>query len=299
MTILAIILALLIAIPSVSAQTGPAKPLTVVYTANAEGKLDGCGCPGDPYGGYGERATLIRSLRRDIGPFLLFDAGNMISLFGDYEMRGELIMTLMNMMGYDAAGVGNYELFFGVASVRKLAGSGEFPLLSAWAQAVDGSLALKPWTRLEAGGVSAAVIAVADSATGYVPAVGREYAYRVIQPEAALREHLPAMAGAADYVIVLSRLPVERNRRLLEEFPAIDLIVQGNGNAELSRPEVTPDGVIVCPGGRGKLTGIVTIGREGSAVKVLSSELIPLLDVPIDPEAEKLIDRYYNENGGR
>ena len=294
MKVLPLLLAFCVFIPTVSAQTGR---LTVVYTANSEGKLDDCGCRTDPYGGLGERVTLIRSLRRDSGPFLLLDAGNMISLFGDYELKEATIMTLMNIMGYDAAGVGSYELFFGVSNVRKMSQAGIFPLLSASALAVDGSLALKPWTLCEAGGVKAAVIAVTDSATGYVPAVGREYVYKIIPPEEALKIHLPDMTESADYVIVLSRLPIERNRQLLAEFPAIDLIVQGYGNQKLARPEVTPDGVIVCPGGRGNLVGIVSIGRDANSVKLVSYELLPLLDVPMDPQAERVILEYYNKAG--
>ena len=66
---------------------GPVR-LTVVYTGNIDGKLRGCSCPGDPFGGLVERATLIGDIRdRAGGPFLLLDAGNIAGLFGDYDLK--------------------------------------------------------------------------------------------------------------------------------------------------------------------------------------------------------------------
>ena len=77
------------------------KELTIVYTANSNGKLIECNCPGDPYGGLSERVTLIHKLRKKEKPFLLVDSGNMVSLFGDYDLKASCVIRMMNLMKYD------------------------------------------------------------------------------------------------------------------------------------------------------------------------------------------------------
>src|SRR3989339_1372597 len=139
--------------------------LTIAYTANSWGKLQVCGCPGDPYGGLGERVTLIKELRNsEKKPYLLLDAGNMVSLFGDFQGKGATVMNLMNLMKYDAAAVGPNELFYGLSGALSIEKKAEFPLIGSLIADKKGlSAAFKPYVILKSGGTSVLVMSVCDS----------------------------------------------------------------------------------------------------------------------------------------
>jgi 2',3'-cyclic-nucleotide 2'-phosphodiesterase (5'-nucleotidase family) len=270
-----------------------ADPVTIVYTGNTEGKLETCSCPSDPYGGLIERATLLKDLRTWEKSFLLVDAGRSLSLFGDFEGRSAMIMQLMSKMKYDAVGIDTFELFYGVAGMSSSRKSASFPLLSATVAGKDGKPAFTPCVVKKLGSATVAIISLCDS-TG-IDMVGdvKVHDFTLLSPEAALKQALRTVTVKPDYVVVLSTMEPKTNTALLKRVPEIDLIIEAYGNRKSDMPRMSPDGVIVCPGGKGQFLGLITLSREKSgAVSVERHEFLPVLDVPADIEAESILDRY-------
>jgi len=292
--------AALIVLTSLSAVGTPvprAETLTVVYTGSAAGKLESCECPGDPYGGYIERVTLMRDLRENESPFLLVDGGRMVNLFGDYAGKAELVMDLMDLMGYDAAGVEASELFYGVAGAAPLTRAASFPLLSASVLDLEGAPAFEEVFLKTVGNVSVAVIGVTDS-TG-IDRLGSTRAsdFTLIPPDRAVAEALEAVADKPDFVVILSSLEPSANETLLERFPGIDLIVEATGNRRYDRPKVLPGGVIVSPGNGGQFVGLITLDRSVQGeLTVMRHRFLPVLDIPADDIAVELVEAYEAAN---
>lgn len=70
-------------------------------------------------------------------------------------------MAAMNAMKYDAMTVGNHEFNWGVPSMMKILGQGEFPILAANVTDKDGNyLTGRGWIIIDRGGVKVAVIGV-------------------------------------------------------------------------------------------------------------------------------------------
>ena len=268
--------------------------LTIVYTANSSGKLTDCNCPTDPYGGLAERVTLIKDLRVLIEPFLLVDSGNMVSLFGDYDGKAACVMRLMNLMKYDAGGFGINELFNGLTSAEKMSAAADFPLISAvFALSGQTTSAFKPYAITEIGGITAGIVSVCDSISQTRLGNPRVDDYRILLAEDALRPMLTELSHRCDFTIVLSELSSDQNRALIEQFPAIDLVVEGYGNRKYVTPETTQHGIIVSPGNRGQFVGLITLEKTGTGTRsVKYHEFIPVLDIPADEDALKIIAEY-------
>jgi 2',3'-cyclic-nucleotide 2'-phosphodiesterase (5'-nucleotidase family) len=277
--------------------------LTVVYTANSSGKLTACGCPGDPYGGLAERATLLKRLREKEKPFLLLDAGNMVSLFGDFSERAACVMRLMNLMGYDAAGVGRQEMFRNIPSARAMSRAADFPFLSAAIADKSGAQPVfTPSVIKSIGGVRVGITSVCDS-TAYIPDINRAFDYSVLPLDKALKPVLAAMEGKTDCIVVLSQMDTPDNEKLLRMYPSIDLVIEGYGNRALEKPlsvaasrerKNVSSGYIVSPGGRGQYVGLITLEKNGSSPPDMKrSELFEVLDIPADKRANDIIRAYY------
>lgn len=269
--------------------------LTVVYTGNTRGKLRACGCPGDPYGGLAERATLIKQLREQEKPFLLLDSGNMVSLFGDYSRKAGCVIKLMNLMNYDAVGIGFNELYYGLERFSTLWKSVEFPLLSASvAPYGESSPATAPSTVITVGTATAGIVGISDPASHKAMGIPKVNDYRILEPGESCDILLSELRQTCDFVIVLSHLSKEKNRSFLAAHPSIDLLIQGWGNEKLDPPVLTSGGIIAAPGGRGQHVGIIEMERSGNGtVHIIRHEFKPVLDIPEDKTAQEIVREYY------
>ena len=117
----------------------------------------------------------------------------------------------------------------------------------------------------------------------------------LLPPEAAIGRIIGDMSSESDFIVVLSQLPQDRNEKLLERFPAIDLIVEGHDNKKLESPLIFPGGVIVSPGTYGEFVGLVTLVKSGNSLSVKRSELLPVIDYPVDKKANKIVLEYYKK----
>lgn len=268
------------------------KELTVVYTANTTGKLRICGCPEDPYGGLAERVTLIRRLRKiEQEPFLLVDAGNMVNIFGDYEKEASRVIRVMNLMNYQAAGVGCYEIFHGIESALKIENEALFPFLSSTITAKDTSRKIfTPYVISKVGEISAGIISLFDSSSLYRIGDPKDIEFDFLSAHIILKKILQGMHSTSDYIIVISHLHHTTNKDLIQTFPEIDLIIEAYSDKKYEQPVVEPEGIIVSPGKKGRYVGIIVIDKsEKGTVTMKDHEFIPVLNFPPDRKALTII----------
>ena len=76
------------------------------------------------------RATMVKQLREQNPDILLFDSGDFSQGSTFYTMyKGDVEAGLMNIMGYDAATIGNHEFDFGLDNLARLARQAKFPIV--------------------------------------------------------------------------------------------------------------------------------------------------------------------------
>lgn len=270
--------------------------LTVVYTANTSGKLRSCNCPNDPYGGLAERVTLLKNLRPKEKPFLLVDGGNMVSLFGSYDLKASCVIRIMNLMEYDAAGAGWQEMFHGVNSALKMRDEAKFPLLSATiVKNSDGTNVFEPYIITKVGENSVGIISVCDSTNLIKNLPPKVNDYSFLSKSDILNHTLREISSKSDFIVVLSQLSPDENKKMLINFPIIDFIVESNHNKKYDPPVVTPDGVIVSPGRGGQFIGLITLEKSKTGkISIKRHEFLPVLHFPEDKKAHKICMEYFN-----
>ena len=132
--------------------------------------------------------------------------------------KGEAIIDIMNVMGYDVAIPGNHEFDYGMDRFLELAEKAEFPYISCNFNK-EGELVFEPWLMKEIGGVKIAFVGVTtpytlrSSTPRYFMDNSGNYIYGFLQDETgegvynAVQGSVDAArAEGADYVIVMGHI---------------------------------------------------------------------------------------------
>ena len=197
-------------------------------------------------GGYLRRAALIRDLRKYSPDLLLFDSGDFSQGSAYYSLyRGDVEVGLMNLMGYDAATIGNHEFDFGLENMARIFRQAKFPIVCCnydfTGTPVEGLV--KPYLIIKRAGVKIGVIGVSPQLEGLVAAHTCE-GVRFMDPITTaqpIADYLKNQAGC-DLVICLSHLGWMTAGLSDEEFIAgtrnIDLVLGGHSHTYFTNPQV-------------------------------------------------------------
>lgn len=124
-------------------------------------------------GGYIRRIALLEEQRSLHPDLLLFDSGDFSQGSPYYTLfKGEVEMKLMNMMKYDAVGIGNHEFDFGLDNIARLVEMSDFPWVCANLDFTGTVLEglIQPYTVIERGDVKIGVFGLTPQLEGLVAA---------------------------------------------------------------------------------------------------------------------------------
>ena len=124
-------------------------------------------------GGFLRRIAMLKEERQKNPDLLLFDSGDFSQGSAYYTMfKGDVEVGLMNMMGYDAATIGNHEFDFGLDNMARIFRMATFPIVCTnydfTGTPCEGLV--KPYVILKRNGVKIGVFALAPKMEGLVSA---------------------------------------------------------------------------------------------------------------------------------
>ena len=124
-------------------------------------------------GGFVRRAGMIKQEREKNPKLLLLDSGDFSQGSTYYTLyKGDVEVGLMNLMGYDAATLGNHEFDFGVENLARLVKKAKFPIVCAnydfTGTALEGLI--KPYTIIKRNGVKIGVFGLSPELKNLVMA---------------------------------------------------------------------------------------------------------------------------------
>ncbi len=122
-------------------------------------------------GGFVRRAVMVKAERKKNPALLLLDSGDFSQGSSYYTLfKGDVEVGLMNMMGYDAAAIGNHEFDFGLDNMARLFKKAEFPIVCAnydfTGTVLEG--VVKPYTIIKRDGVKIGVFGLSPRLDGLV-----------------------------------------------------------------------------------------------------------------------------------
>ena len=213
-------------------------------------------------GGYLRRAALLRELRQKDPDLLLFDNGDFSQGSAFYSLyHGDVEVGLMNIIGYDAATIGNHEFDFGMENMARIFRQANFPIVCCnydfTGTAAEGLV--KPYVIIERKGLKIGVLGVSPQLEGLVAAQTCEGVTYTDPIEAAqpVADYLKN-EEKCDLVICLSHLGWQvatvSDEDLIPATRNIDLVLGGHSHTYCRSPQVlqNADGIPVPDNQMGK-----------------------------------------------
>ncbi|MCB0017911.1 MAG: bifunctional metallophosphatase/5'-nucleotidase [Anaerolineales bacterium] len=214
---------------------GTARELTILYTNDEHGWMEGT----EPDAGAANLLGLWQTEEGydPDGNFLLLSGGDLwtgpaISTW----FAGQSMVEVMNVMGYDAAAVGNHEFDFGLDVLQDHIAASSFPLLSANLRyRADGStpfdLGVLPYVVQEVNGIQVGLIGLTTTDTPSTTKPDNVSDFEFIPYEEALREVVPqARADGAQLLLVPAHICRDELTRLARDVADLGIHMMGGGH---------------------------------------------------------------------
>ena len=261
-------------------------------------------------GGFARLATVLREVRGGGDPVLLLHGGDAVSGSGtdylwnsqpDYQRiptygwRGIDVVDAMNLLGFDAAVIGNHELDCGRRWLQMRMEQARYPVLSANVMRrnlpdIDGSTGTplaKPYVVVTKGNVRVGIIGL--TTTEYIMSTQ----VQVKDPLPILRELVPEVSKQCDVLVVLSHAGYDKDLEMARDVPGIDLIVGGHTHTLVPVPVVVGSTLVVQDGQFAEQVGILELTITDGAIASHRYQLRRLdPSVAEDPAADAALRRF-------
>jgi 2',3'-cyclic-nucleotide 2'-phosphodiesterase (5'-nucleotidase family) len=269
-----------------AAAPGEVRPLTILHINDIHGHIS----PSDKgLGGFAYLATAIRRERANCPECILLNAGDLVqgtpvsTIF-----HGLPVFELANLLGFDAATLGNHDFDYGWMQARKFIRTANYPMVSANVVGADDRLFTPPYVILNVNHLRVAVIgALTDDMKNLsTPKLMEEW--HTVPVVAAVRRYASELRDKSDLIVLLGHLTGQEEQEFLNSAPEIPVIVSGHLHNGLER-ETTRDGrLLVRVKAYGEELGRLDlkVDTEKKAPVSWTWKRIPIDDSKIEPAAD-------------
>lgn len=248
--------------------------IVILHTNDVHGAIDG----------YAKIAAMKSDYEARGADVLLFDAGDYIQ--GDPSVsisQGATAIELMNLAGYDLAGIGNHEFDYGYENLMTILDEAEFDIVCANAFKDGEALFPNNFTYTTEDGVTIGVFGLATPETstkahpgklGGVTFLAGEELYAQAQAQVDSLEE-----AGVDYIVCLGHLGIDpesepnRSTDLLAEVDGIDLFIDSHSHSTLAdilavtnNTGMVNGAVLTSTGTKAENIGVVTIDPEAKTI---------------------------------
>ena len=243
-------------------------------------------------------ADSLRALYPDL---LILSAGDNRS--GDpindmYEIPAYPMVSLMNIVGFQASTLGNHEFDSGQEGLAKLITMSNFPYLCANIQpAAKTGIHVRPWQMFDVGGVRMAIIGV----TALGP-MGKPESHPDNMTDIEFSDPLQTiqqykyLRNQSDVVLLLSHMGYEDDVKLSAELPWVDLIVGGHSHTQVKGGEMHNGLLITQNVNRLARVTHITLTVENGKVTGKKAENIAIKGVKRENKVVAQLTDYFTNN---
>ncbi len=279
------LLAGLVPIPAQNAAQN-IRPLTILHSNDLHAHL----LPDDlDRGGFARLATAVREEKRNCAACLYLNAGDLVQGTPVSTIyHGVPVYQIANLLGFDAATIGNHEFDYGWKRVQEFARIAHYPLLSANVVDANGAtLTRKSYVIKTVGGIRVAILGVllGDLSGTYVTPDKVE-PWRVLPVVETVRKYARELRDRSDLIVVLGHIhDQEEVDAILHQVPEVSVVVVGHNHNGYPEMKSVDGRVAVLAHGYATELGRLDLKVDLAGKKLQSAEWkkIPI-DAKVQPE---------------
>ena len=261
-------------------------------------------------------------MKAEYGPIVLCDAGDFYDRPDPFkESQSHLVAELMGHLGYDAIGVGEMDLNFGLAKLRE--DVEKYGLKVTCANLISKEPAPKPQAKergkrtlqqklgtvfppylvVERDGVRVGFVALLSPQVKIRGESGEEVealTYVIKDPAEMAAAVFPQARSKCDVLVLLAHMDEFELQALLPNFPQVDLVVLGHNPRSTPMIEPIQVGTVTAyrATSQGQCIGHLQIVLDAEKRIVDAKNQVQFLDgtIPDDPEVAGMLDAFDEEN---
>jgi len=275
---------------------GYAQEVTILYTGQTHAMLYPCSCPIQQDGGIGRRAALIKELRKKHPGLLLLDCGNFTAggQMDEYTQniqldmqRSEVNYKALELMRYDAVGIGPDEFNFGREFFLKNAKKNNPAYLSA-NLAADKVI---PYIIRDSGGVKIAIMGLTGLSSNQ-----KAEGLKINAPSQISELVSRLKSEGARVFILLSTQGESEDLKLISKVKGIDIIFIGNKPQKEEVLTKVDETFLLRPAWQGRKLGKLTLKIQGGKLADCKVDELPLSDkLNDDSDIAAILPRCYSD----
>jgi 2',3'-cyclic-nucleotide 2'-phosphodiesterase (5'-nucleotidase family) len=251
-----------------------AKPavLPVLSTADAVGSIQPCGCH-TPKGGFARIASLVDSTKLKYGTVVVVDAGDFAPDASKAHEQGKIDFQfdVMGLVGYDAVGVGERELLFGIDRLKAASARSKVPILATNLVTREGGKPVFQASRVvKKGDVKVGLFSLLSPKIELTAELLSQV--RVEDPIETARRTVAELRKQADVVVLLAHLGRVEGENLAAQVPGIDVVVLAHRPGFVAQGRRVNAAITVASGEQIQNMGVTLVTLDGRKVKDLASE---------------------------
>lgn len=260
------------------------KEIKIIHVNDVHGQVEG---NDKDLIGYPRLKTYVDRQRQENPNLILLNAGDTIhgTNFATLS-RGETVVNLMNMMGFDAMVPGNHDFNYGSDRLLELSKKAKFEILAAnLAKEGSDEKVYKDYMIKEVAGIKLGIFGLATPETKEKSHPNNTKGIDFVSPVEISREMVKKLKSEkVDVIIALSHLGEDKESEftsilVAKEVEGIDVIVDGHSHTKLPEGRVEKGTLIVQTGDWVKNIGEVTLGFEDGKLIDKKAKLIGFDDV--------------------
>jgi len=239
-------------------------------------------------GGLAYLATAIRRERANCPQCILLSAGDLVqgtpvsTIF-----HGLPVFEMANLLGFDAATLGNHDFDYGWMQARKFIETANYPMVSANVVGADNQLFAKPYVILNVNHLRVAVLgALTDDMKNLeTPKLMGEW--HTVPVVATARRYAAELKEQSDLIVLLAHIGPQEEKEFLDTATEIPVIVSGHLHNGIEREMVRDGRVLVRVKAYGEELGRLDlqVDTEKKAPVSWTWKRIPIDDSKLEPDA--------------
>ena len=278
------------------------RSLTILHTNDLHARIS----PLDNHnGGFAYIATAIRRERAGCHDCILLNAGDLVqgtpvsTIF-----HGLPVYQIGNLLGFDAATLGNHEFDYGWMQVRKFIQTATYPIVSCNVVNSSGQLMTpKPYVILTVNGLRVAVIGGITNDLGHLTLPEEMGDWHTLPVVATARKYAAELRGESDLVVLLAHITPSEENEFLHSVPEIPVIVSGHLHRGMEEASSNEGRILVRLKGYGEEIGRLElkVDTDKKAPVAWTWKRIPVDSTRLDPAPDVAheVDRWESEVAAR
>jgi 5'-nucleotidase / UDP-sugar diphosphatase len=274
----------LLAVPRLPAEI---RTLTILHTNDLHARLT----PLENHnGGFAYLATVIRQQKKGCADCILLNAGDLVqgtpvsTIF-----HGLPVYEVGNLLGFDAATIGNHDFDYGWLQTRKFSQVANYPIVSAnLVNAAGEAFTAKPYVILKVNGLRVGVIGAMTNDLKTLTTPKTVGGWQTLPLVDTVRKFARELRGQTDLVVLLGHITGTEEAAILDSAPEIPVSVTGHIHRGMEQAMTRDGRVLVRVRGYGEELGRLElkVDTEKKSLESWNWKRIPIDSTKIQPASD-------------